>query len=67
MSIEDRKNLAKYLKHGDLMIIAEKANMSVGSVSKWINGHFEKSGCQPYFEAIVEKRKAELDSTMKSL
>ena len=63
MSINERKKLAKYLKHGDLKLIAAKAKISTGTVSNWINGRFEKSGCAPYFEKLAMQRKAEVENT----
>lgn len=62
-----RREMAKYLKHGDISLIANKAGVSAEIVSRYISGVLEKSGCAAYFEALSKKRKEEVESAISGL
>lgn len=60
MTIEERKEKAKVLRYGDLTLLSAKSGYSVSQVKRYINGDFVKSGVEPYFLALVEKRQEEI-------
>lgn len=62
-----RKQLAKYLKHGDVKLIAKKAGVTQEIVTKYIKGHLKNSGCAAYFEALAQKRKSEVESAISEI
>ena len=60
MTIEERLINAKVLRRGDMRLLAEKADVSVGIVHRYINGILKESAVEPYFIALVDKRKKEI-------
>lgn len=67
MEKKERSERFKYLKHGDISKIAELSGLEVSTVSNWIHGHHDKSGCAPYFESLTDKRKLEVEEKMNEI
>ena len=67
MKIEDRKALAKFLKPGDKLKIAELAECSPVSVGNWVSGRVDNSQVEPFFIKLAERRKAEFEAKMESI
>lgn len=67
MLIEQRKIQAKYLRHGDIKLLAQKAKITIGSVSNWINGVNKESICEVYFTELVKKRKQEMETAINEI
>lgn len=67
MEKTERMKRFKYLKHGDISKIAELSGCAISTVSNWIHGHHDKSGCAPYFESLTDKRKAEVEKSMNEI
>lgn len=65
--LKTRKELAKYLKHGDISLIAEKAGVTTEIVSRYVAGALLKSGCSAYFEALAKKRKEEVEKAISEI
>lgn len=67
MNKEQRKEAAKHLRHGDLVLLSTLSGTSKSIVSKYVNGHIENSQCAPYFKSLSEKRKQEIEQSMNNL
>jgi hypothetical protein len=58
ISVED----LKFLRRGDIKIIAEQSGTTIKTVWLFKNNKLKHSTCAPYFEAMIEKRKKEVQS-----
>lgn len=62
MNVDERLKNSKVLKRGDILLISKKSGVSVTVVYRYINGLLKDSAAAPYFEALVEKRKMEIEN-----
>lgn len=67
MTIQDRKEQRKFLRHGDQALLARLAGVGQNVVYRWIEGLQEDSVIEPYFVRLVAQRKAEIEEKFKSL
>lgn len=67
MTNKEKKDLVKYLKYGDIIEIARLSGYTVTTVSNFINNRLKNSGCEPYFTAMANKRKAEVEKAVSEL
>lgn len=67
MDNEKRKEMAAYLKWGDTTKIAKLAKVSRRTVEGWLSGSIKKSVVEPYFVALVNKRKEQVDREVEEL
>lgn len=65
MTIQERKEGAKYLRRGDIAVIADQAGVHRRTVSLFKSGKLTHSTAEPYFIALVEKRKKEVSNRTK--
>lgn len=61
MEITKRKELATYLRWGDITNLAKLAGVDKSTIHLWLNGKVKKSTAQPFIIALVKKRKEEID------
>lgn len=66
MNIEEREEMKKYLRWGDLTSIATAAKVERQTVILWLKGKIKKSTCEPYIVAFVKKRKKEVEENVKA-
>lgn len=66
MDIEKRKELAKYLRRGDIKKLAASANVTRQTVERWIKGVTIESTIEPYIVEFVEKRKLEVKERLSA-
>jgi ATP-dependent protease ClpP protease subunit len=67
MQIEERKNLIKFLKRGDIKKIAELSGYNRVTVYRWINGESDNLIIEKLVVAISEKRKKQIEKSIKDL
>ena len=67
MQIEERKNLIKFLKRGDIKKIAELSVYNRVTVYRWINGESDNLSIEKLVVAISEKRKKQIEKSIKDL
>ena len=65
MQIEERKNLIKFLKRGDIKRIADLAGYNRVTVYRWINGESDNLIIEKLVVAISEKRKKQIEKSIK--
>lgn len=58
--IRERQEMAKYLRYGDMLKIAEMAGVHRNTVEDFLKGKAVKSTVAPYVEEFVKRRKAEV-------
>lgn len=67
MQIEERKNLIKFLKRGDIKKISELSGYNRVTVYRRINGESDNLSIEKLVVAISEKRKKQIEKSIKDL
>lgn len=65
MQIEERKNLIKFLKRGDIKKISELSGYNRVTVYRRINGESDNLSIEKLVVAISEKRKKQIEKSIK--
>lgn len=65
ISIEERQELAKYLRRGDRAKIAKAANIDRQTVERWLKGQVQNSVAEPYIRDWVKTRKQQQEQAIK--
>lgn len=65
MEIEKRKEVASYLKWGDIKMISDKTGVHRTTIHLWLTGKVNKSSAEPIVVAFANKRKEQLEKLIK--
>jgi|GEM_PF-2941571 len=60
MTAEEKKELVKYLRHGDKRLICEMAGVHPTVMYAWLSGRLKNSVIEPYVIEVSNKRKEEI-------
>ncbi len=61
MEQEKRKELTRYLRHGDQKRIAEMAGVSRRTIYNWLNGRVQKTTAEAYIIQVAMTRKKQME------
>ncbi|MCT4559841.1 MAG: helix-turn-helix domain-containing protein [Crocinitomicaceae bacterium] len=67
MKVDEIQEKRKFLRHGDKKVLAEMANVSVNTVNRYFNGTYGSHYLDSYFDALVKKRKNEVEQASQSI
>ena len=67
MNLEERKELAKFLRRGDKKAICELAKPERQTLERFLEGETVNSAIEPYFKTYAEKRKLEFEQRIGAL
>lgn len=66
MELEKRKEIASYLRWGDITKIAKKTGVHRTTIHLWLKGEVKKSTAEPIVVAFAKMRKEEIEKLVRA-
>ncbi len=66
MQLEERKNLLKFLKRGDINKISKLSGYNRVTINRWVNGKSNNLIIEKYLIALADKRQKEIEEVINN-
>ena len=66
MQLEERKNLLKFLRRGDITKISKLSGFNRVTINRWLNGKSNNLIIEKYLIALADKRQKEIEETINN-
>ena len=65
MELEKRKELARYLRHGDRKRIAEMAQVDRRTIYNWLTGKIKTTSAEAFIIEVARVRKEQMETLIQ--
>lgn len=67
MQLEERKNLLKFLKRGDINKLSKLSGFNRVTINRWVNGKSNNIVIEKYITALADKRQKEIEEAINNI